>query len=64
MKNNEQHLAKMIIRGTVAEAEIETEFSEALNQLKELHKSAKAKGEKNEGAFLLALAYLGSEMQQ
>jgi hypothetical protein len=64
VKNSEQHLAKMIIRGTVAEAEIETEFSESLNQLKAMYESAKAKGEKSEGAFMLALAYLGAEIQE
>lgn len=64
MKNTEQHMAKMIIRGTVAEAEIEPEFTEALNQLKAMRESAKTKGEKSEGAFLLAFAYFGLEVQE
>lgn len=54
---------KMIIRGAVAEACIETEFQRHLADFRKDYVDVKATGDKEQAAYVLALTYFATEIQ-
>lgn len=56
----EQEQMKALIRGTAIENGAEAEFNECIDNIRMLAEQQKQKGEKNEAAFYMALAYFGA----
>lgn len=64
MKKNDAAMVKMLIRGTVAEAGVDEQFTRDLQTFRDMYQARKEQGEKESGAFLLAVTYFCTEVQE
>lgn len=58
----EAETMKLIIRGTVAEADAEYQFNSYLDTLREQYREAENLGETDQAAYMMALSYLVYEL--
>lgn len=54
--------AKLLVRGAVSEAGLEVEFLRHLEDLRRDYVDVKATGEREQAAYVLALAYFSAEI--
>lgn len=64
MEKNDAAMVKMLIRGAVAEAGVEEQFTRDLQTFRDMYQARKEQGDKESGAFLLAVTYFGTEVQE
>lgn len=64
MEKNDAAMVKMIIRGAVAEAGVDEQFTRDLQTFHDMFQARKEQGDKEAGAFLLAVTYFGTEFKE
>lgn len=64
MSNSETAMTKLIIKGAVAESNLTAPFERHLEDFRSQYKGVSAVSENEQAAFILALSYFATEIQE